>query len=798
MEKAGRPDGTGVTLGAAIPAGTAGTAGTATAARTANKRSRKRSVLACQLCHMRKVRCNVMQVGPPCANCAQDGVQCEIVDKGRHRRRHRVVKLLSGEAASSQLSPQHELTITPEPTEADCLDYLEPSEPVEYIEFIEFPESTEFIEPPKLSEPPTRAAVPVDAAPKSHPHSHMPTPPASEPQGVDYGGLLDDDIDNDSTAILYIGEQQGLGFVVDICQPKGATTGSHHFVVPRAAAKDSADLLPEDMAALRAKGCFSLPSVAAQTVLLRCYFHHVHPFLPVLDAARFVREYEDGPHNINLLLLWSMFFAATNFLTPDELELAGHATHKEMKHAIYRRAKALYDADPDRNGSWHWIGIAISLCQTIGMHRTLLLEKRQQQNHHHQQAGPQLPLDKCHFHLWRLIWWTCYFRDTWLSYGMGRPTRISLEDCDTPLPTAGDLEDTWGADDVRMAATSYFPPAECQRRLALMYPHLMDTTFALGHILRTHYRASAAHADPIAHAANPLSCNHDWERLLRCRAAFLDESAPGSHDGSHDSSPVVLSHLYHLYIYYESCVVALYRPYLARRRAHSQSAQHTQPTQHTQYTVYALALQRAGIAATNINGLLNKMMASRLTEFCQPMMVTAIIPALQIHMFMTVSGSTLTARCLARHQLDICIIFLGELRRTYWAADLTYALFIKARKKLSTLWRGEAGPGLGSGPDMTLPFEAGDAAQTPTASSQTAGSNANSIDLDGMDMDLFLDDLFPAAQYDLLLGASPAWPGGGSGPGAGSMTDVNLLLDPDELASFAVPPIAVDTVNTVD
>ena len=72
-------------------------------------------------------------------------------------------------------------------------------------------------------------------------------------------------------------------------------------------------LLPEDLAALRAKGCFSLPPEPLRTCLLRGYFHHVHPFLPIVEANGFILQYETGgARRVNLLLLWSMFFAAAN------------------------------------------------------------------------------------------------------------------------------------------------------------------------------------------------------------------------------------------------------------------------------------------------------------------------------------------------------------------------------------------------------------------------------------------------------------------------------------------------------
>ena len=63
--------------------------------------------------------------------------------------------------------------------------------------------------------------------------------------------------------------------------------------------------------------------------------------------------------------------------------------------------------------------------------------------------------------------------------------------------------------------------------------------------------------------------------------------------------------------------------------------------------------------------------------------MTAIIPALQIHLFESVSGDSLS-RDLGRHYLNICMTLLGELRQTYWTADFIYSLFHKARRELDS------------------------------------------------------------------------------------------------------------------
>src|ERR1700679_2021345 len=70
---------------------------------------------------------------------------------------------------------------------------------------------------------------------------------------------------------------------------------------------------PHEVEYLRHQGAFStLPDDVCDD-LIRCYFHHVHFFLPIIDAASFLTEYENnGRQNISLLLFWSMLLAAAN------------------------------------------------------------------------------------------------------------------------------------------------------------------------------------------------------------------------------------------------------------------------------------------------------------------------------------------------------------------------------------------------------------------------------------------------------------------------------------------------------
>lgn len=67
---------------------------------------------------------------------------------------------------------------------------------------------------------------------------------------------------------------------------------------------------PEDFTYLRQKGCFSLPSREMQDMLIRTYFHYIHPFAPIINVPDLLYQYITG--RPSFLLLWSMFAVAGN------------------------------------------------------------------------------------------------------------------------------------------------------------------------------------------------------------------------------------------------------------------------------------------------------------------------------------------------------------------------------------------------------------------------------------------------------------------------------------------------------
>ncbi|WQF80833.1 hypothetical protein CDEST_05847 [Colletotrichum destructivum] len=181
------------------------------------------------------------------------------------------------------------------------------------------------------------------------------------------------------------GDPQSIGLVADVCQPERPGKSGHFLVA--SLTSPELDIPTTDF--LKSRGVFELPPQDVCSRLVRLYFHHAHPFFPVIDASAFLDVFENiGAQKLSLHLLWSVFLAAANasipipcpgfsvFAEDDILRLTGFSSRKAMKKAMFLRSKALYDAEYERNkttriqanllmgfwyadtedrlGPWHW------------------------------------------------------------------------------------------------------------------------------------------------------------------------------------------------------------------------------------------------------------------------------------------------------------------------------------------------------------------------------------------------------------------------------------------------------------
>jgi hypothetical protein len=175
----------------------------------------------------------------------------------------------------------------------------------------------------------------------------------------------------------------------------------------------------------------------------------------------------------------------------------------------------------DKTESWYWMGIAIGLSQTVGLHNNPDRGGYNQRLTDHQRR------------LWRRIWWSCFFRDRWLSFGMGRPIRISIKACDVPMASAEDVLSTQGVLDPSVKA-KYIPSDLLQ--LAQRWIVLLRLSKILGAILSKNYRPSG------------LMPSASWVKATEreaseCIADFLDLSS--------NSSKLTTFYNHHLRLHYE-------------------------------------------------------------------------------------------------------------------------------------------------------------------------------------------------------------------------------------------------------
>lgn len=93
--------------------------------------------------------------------------------------------------------------------------------------------------------------------------------------------------------------------------------------------------------------------------------------------------------------------------------------------------------------------------------------------------------------LWSNIWWSCFFRDRWLSFGYGRPLRINADDCDVPMPMADCM---YGPERLPQSWSKYVPNELSQ--LVPIWLGLLQLTVVLGDILTANYQPRKTSMDP--------------------------------------------------------------------------------------------------------------------------------------------------------------------------------------------------------------------------------------------------------------------------------------------------------------
>ncbi|KAL7941839.1 fungal-specific transcription factor domain-containing protein [Trichoderma barbatum] len=605
----------------------------------------RRSAVACQNCRRRKVRCSVQVTGIPCINCSQDSVSCVLSESNRNFRH--------GRSSGNQQHPPHtpvqfqlNRSITTSRTTQQSLPLTSVEQgPNAIASFAPQDDDSS-----KVADDSGLATV-ADGRRGS---------PDDQRIGAEISSAALGQSNQAARAPFYTGEAPGFTSVLDACSPSQQPVARHILI-----SEAPISLSAQDREYLQYKGIFTLPQKSTCNELLRAYFHHVHPMMPIVDATVLLKFHETGKaREWNLLLLWSMFFVATNFVDARVWALEGYSSRKEMKAAMYSRAKCLYDNGGETDkvvllqsallmGFWHskwdghsqpwyWIGVAVSLCQMLGLHRDPDSVKFNTSFPSHQR------------HLWRRLWWTCFFRDRSLSLTLGRPLRINLNDCNTPMVSSADVL----SDLIQIPASianAYIPHDFSQ--LANYWITLIQLSKLLGDVLTLCYQ--------------PFGPSPSFRQIELLEAKLLQMQIPERY--ASEQSRLASFYLYHLQLHYHAILITFYCPYIAK------APDGLSPAIKDEWQ--ADMRNKMDSAAVRSNAIVDNIVRDKLLSFACPMTPSLLVSAMHVHLLNCKSTDALSRR-LSLNKLELCMMVMEELEETYTSASVYRGVFLEAIRQL--------------------------------------------------------------------------------------------------------------------
>lgn len=238
---------------------------------------------------------------------------------------------------------------------------------------------------------------------------------------------------------------------------------------------------------LKMRGAFLLPSKELSLELINAYFEHVHPLMPVINRSLFMKKFNDPNDNPSLMVLHAVLLLGCR-ASKNPLLLDSKGTNDLASITFFRRAKALYETNYESDpvsiiqtviligsywdgpedvtkNSFYWTRVAVGLAQGFGFQRDV-------------SKSHQLTISEKK--IWRRIWWCLFEKDRNVAIAFGRPVVIDLNDCDVPMLTVEDFDET----DPELGIVDPYPINETQ---ALYFIHLVKLAEITGIIIKHQY-----------------------------------------------------------------------------------------------------------------------------------------------------------------------------------------------------------------------------------------------------------------------------------------------------------------------
>ncbi|KAK3619244.1 hypothetical protein LTR56_024164 [Elasticomyces elasticus] len=652
-DSSGSPEAT-VTLQSQASKRTADAAGLKPGSMRPAKSVKRRASKACQCCRSRKVRCNVVEHGAPCTNCRLDEVECIVSESKRKK------KWTTNEMGGS---PRNDVDdeIMPYPMSAHP-----PYEPLKRN--IEHTPHTLYQD---LSRDATLASATAN--------SSLYTP-------------------NMLLNLQRLGRKPSSADVAPML-PNMHSQIAPSYSLPLYIKPLPSRFGPDDVLYLEKKGALAIPTTPLRNELLRCYAEFVHPYMPLLNMNELVRTIDrnDGSDPISLLLFQAIMFAGIATVDMRYLKAAGYDTRRDARREFFQKTRLLYDFDievdrisliqslllmtywyetpDDQKDSHHWMGIAVSLSHTIGLHRN---------------PAKSQTMDLPKQRLWRRMWWSTYMRDRLVALGMRRPTRIKDADYDVPMLSLEDFEDDVLSDEPSCmpADCTILRDAEKQRQLAVMCIAKVKLCMCISNVLSVQYSVlhnnhGLAGEEGTTRTTNMLvkkldpelnevqACDkqlQEWKDALEEEAKYVEPTWQDVDAGNED---VVLNRSL-LHMIYYAALSALHRPQVLPSTA--------MPPRETQATQLEASRKAVRLAASGITGIANSLYNLDLVRYLPTTGITTLLPAIIIHL-LDIKAPEEATRKASLQGFCQCMQIMSRLRDIYAAADYSTAFLEAAIRK---------------------------------------------------------------------------------------------------------------------
>lgn len=340
-----------------------------------------------------------------------------------------------------------------------------------------------------------------------------------------------------------------------------------------------------------------------------------------------------------------------------------------------------YETPDDQKDTWHWMGVAISLAHTIGLHRN-------------PDNGTMPPRKQ---RLWKRMWWSCFMRDRLIALGMRRPTRIKDEDFDVPMLQESDFEI-----DVLPDGNTLLPPectvirnTEIQRELAEMCVQKAKLCVLISHMLKAQYsvlirdrlQPERTNTTMMLFPNKSLDNLEAVQQVDRELAAWVTALPPSCQyrplvraDIEEGRSTIAVQRNL-LHMVYQTTTSALHRPLFLP----------TSPLQPPQASRAVQEESRAKVknAAAQITRMAAEMHHYHLDKYLPTTGVTVVLPAMIIHL-VEYKHHDRQRREEAQKGFSQCMSVMVKLRDIYAAADFAAGFLEQALKKAAIELNGAA------------------------------------------------------------------------------------------------------------